>query len=111
MSYYMDYNKWLEKELNNLERVRDIKHKALKSSDKRIKDLEEENKQLKQKINDLISKYPSRTKLTQLEEENEELKEDNEILIEFKNIWLDSHRLVTQERDKLKQELKEYRGF
>lgn len=71
----------------------------------------DENEQLKQKINDLISNYPSHTKLTQLEEENEELKEDNEILIELKNIWLDSHRLVTQERDKLKKELKEYRGF
>lgn len=60
MTEYMDYNTWLEKEVNNLERVRDIKHKALKSSHKRIKDLEEENEQLKKEIDDF---YYEKSKL------------------------------------------------
>ena len=136
----MTYNVWLEYEIKKLERDKWYWYYNYKRVINEKVELYDENEQLKKRINNLVSEnirlenYLFSEQLEQDETEDyiEELKEDNKILIEIKNIWLDSHRQVTQERDKLsneltskirhehiqtleinelKRELKEYRGF
>lgn len=109
----MTYNEWLEYEVKQLERDK----RYWLDNFKRLRDdkikLIDENEELKKRISNLVTEntrlqnYLFSEQLEQDEKEDyiSKLKEKNKTLIELKKIWVDSHRQVTQERDKLSNEL------
>lgn len=105
--------KYLDNENAELKQDKEAIYSIWKKAINRENDLIVDNKQLKKRINNLVSEntrlqnYLFSEQLEQDEKEDyiNKLKEKNKTLIESKKIWVDSHRQVTQEKNKLSNEL------